>query len=67
MVGLDETTQDIDLKKEQAAAAQGQGLTPEQAKARQEANSKAEADKKVVGTLNDKLKAARTAEEAKRL
>ena len=65
MVGLDETTQDIDLKKEQAAAAQGQGLTPEQAKARQEANSKAEADKKVVGTLNDKLKAARTAEEAK--
>jgi len=27
MVGLDETTQDIDLKKEQAAAAQGQGLT----------------------------------------
>jgi len=24
MVGLDETTQDIDLKKEQAAAAQGQ-------------------------------------------
>ncbi len=65
MVGLDETVQDIDLKKEQAAAAQGQGLTPEQAKARQEAAAKAEADKKVVGTLNDKLKAARTAEEAK--
>ena len=45
-VGLDETTQDIDLKKEQATAAQGQGLTPEQAKARQEAAAKAAADKK---------------------
>src|SRR5208283_278292 len=32
-VGLDETEVPFDLKKEQAAAAAGQGLTPEQAKA----------------------------------
>src|ERR1700723_674165 len=64
-VGLDETPLDVDLKKEQATAAQAQGITPEQAKARAEAVAKAEADKKTVGTLNDKLKAARTAEEAK--
>jgi tetratricopeptide (TPR) repeat protein len=64
-VGLDETPLDVDLKKEQANAAQAQGITPEQAKARAEAVAKAEADKKTVGTLNDKLKAARTAEEAK--
>src|SRR5271157_1708263 len=31
-VGLDETELPFDLKKEQASAAQGQGLTPEQAK-----------------------------------
>jgi tetratricopeptide (TPR) repeat protein len=64
-VGLDEVTTDIDLKKEQANAAQGQGLTPEQAKAKQEAAAKVAAENKTVGTLNDKLKAARTAEEAK--
>jgi tetratricopeptide (TPR) repeat protein len=64
-VALDEVTTDIDLKKEQANAAQGQGLTPEQAKARQEAAAKAATENKTVGTLNDKLKAARTAEEAK--
>lgn len=64
-VALDEVTQDIDLKKEQSTAAQAQGLTPEQAKARAEAVAKAAAENKTVGTLNDKLKAARTAEEAK--
>ncbi len=64
-VALDEVTTDIDLKKEQANAAQGQGLTPEQAKARQEAAAKAATENKTVGTLNEKLKAARTAEEAK--
>src|ERR1700679_416436 len=36
-VGLEETSQDIDLKKEQAAAAQAQGMTPDKAKAREEA------------------------------
>lgn len=63
-VGLDETTQDIDLKKEQAAAAAGQGLTPEQIKARQEAADKADADRKTVGSLNEKLTAAKTASDA---
>jgi tetratricopeptide (TPR) repeat protein len=64
-VALEEVTTDIDLKKEQANAAQGQGLTPEQAKAKQEAAAKVASENKTVGTLNDKLKAARTAEEAK--
>jgi tetratricopeptide (TPR) repeat protein len=63
-VGLDETEVPFDLKKEQAAAAQGQGLSPEQAKAQAEAVAKAETDKKVVGTLNEKLNAARTASAA---
>jgi tetratricopeptide (TPR) repeat protein len=63
-VGLDETNQDIDLKKEQAAAAQAQGMTPEQAKAREEAAAKAASEVKTVGTLNDKLKAAAAASEA---
>jgi tetratricopeptide (TPR) repeat protein len=64
-VTLDETPLDIDLKTEQATAAAGQGLTPEQAKARADAVAKNAAENKTVGTLNDKLKAARTAEEAK--
>jgi tetratricopeptide (TPR) repeat protein len=62
--GLDETVLDFDLKKEQTGAAQGQGLTPEQAKARAEAVAKAEGEKKTVGTLNDKLKAASAASDA---
>src|ERR1035438_2150715 len=36
-VGLDEAPQDFDLKKEQASQAQGQGLTPEQIKAKADA------------------------------
>jgi tetratricopeptide (TPR) repeat protein len=60
-VGLDETVQDIDLKKETAAQAQGQGLTPEQLKAKQEADAKAAAATKTIGTLNQKLTAANTA------
>lgn len=64
-VALDEVDTDIDLKKEQAAAAAGQGLTPEQAKARADAVAKATSENKTVGALNDKLKAARTAEDAK--
>jgi tetratricopeptide (TPR) repeat protein len=64
-VSLEETTQDFDLKKEQAAQAAGQGLTPEQVKARQDAAAKAEGEKKTVATLNEKLSAARAAETAK--
>jgi len=45
-VGLDETSLDFDLKKEQTSQAAGQGLTPEQAKARAEQAAKAENEKK---------------------
>ncbi|MGA2457094.1 MAG: tetratricopeptide repeat protein [Terriglobales bacterium] len=64
VVGLDETSLDFDLKKEQASAAQGQGMTPEQAAKVKEAVAKAEADKKTVGALNEKLNAAKTASDA---
>jgi len=64
-VGLDETELPFDLKKEQAVAAQGQGLTPEQAKARADAAAKAANENKTVGTLNEKLKAAAAATDAK--
>jgi tetratricopeptide (TPR) repeat protein len=63
-VGLDETPLDFDLKKEQTSAAQGQGMTAEQAKARAEQVAKAESERKTVGTLNDKLKAASAASDA---
>ncbi len=63
-VGLDELTQDIDLKKEAAAAAQGQGLTPEQLKAQQEVQAKAQKENMTVKTLNEKLLAAKTASDA---
>src|SRR5450755_3763353 len=64
-IELGEFTQDFDLKKELAAQAQGQGMTAEQMKAKQEAAAKAESEKKTIGTLNDKLSAARTAMAAK--
>jgi tetratricopeptide (TPR) repeat protein len=63
-VGLDETELPFDLKKEQTAAAQAQGMTPEQAKAHAEAAAKAEGEKKTVGTLNEKLNAAKAASDA---
>ena len=63
-VGLDETSLDFDLKKEQTSQAAGQGLTPEQAKARAEQAAKAENEKKTVGTLNDKLRASAAASDA---
>jgi len=63
-VGLDETVQDFDLKKEQTSQAQGQGLSAEQAAKAKEAAAKIENEKKTVGTLNDKLKAASAASEA---
>ncbi len=63
-VGLDEVVQDFDLKKEQVKAGEGQGLTPEQAKARAEAAAKVEGEKKTVGTLNEKLNAAKAASDA---
>ena len=39
-VGLEESVLDFDMQKEQAAAAQGVGLSPEQAKAQQEQEAK---------------------------
>jgi tetratricopeptide (TPR) repeat protein len=63
-VGLDETEVPFDLKKEATASAQSQGMTPEQAKARAEAAAKAEGEKKTVGTLNEKLNAAKAASDA---
>jgi len=61
-VGLDEVVQDLDLKKEQLNP--GQGMTAEQAKARAEAAAKVEGEKKTVGTLNEKLNAAKAASDA---
>jgi tetratricopeptide (TPR) repeat protein len=55
---------DFDLKKEQSTAAVAAGMTPEQAKARADAAAKAEGEKKTVGTLNEKLAAARAASAA---
>jgi tetratricopeptide (TPR) repeat protein len=60
-VGLDETDVPFDLKKEQTNAAQGQGLTAEQAKAKADAAAKAATENKTVGTLNEKLNAAKAA------
>ncbi len=62
-VSVDETTQDFDLKKEHSAAAT-QGMTAEQAAKANEANAKYAAEKKTVGSLNEKLNAAKTASDA---
>jgi tetratricopeptide (TPR) repeat protein len=62
-VSVDETTQDFDLKKEHSSTA-GQGMTAEQAAKVNEANAKAASEKKTVGTLNEKLNAAKTASDA---
>jgi tetratricopeptide (TPR) repeat protein len=59
-----ETTTDIDLKKEQAAAAAGQGKTPEQLKAEQEQREKAAKENNTVKALNDKIVEANTASTA---
>ncbi len=64
-VGLEETELPFDLKKEATATAQAQGMTAEQAKAKADAAAKAAAENKTVGSLNDKLKAAAAASDAK--
>jgi len=63
-VGVDEEVLDLDLKKEQTAAIQGQGLSAEQAAKAKEALAKAESERKTVGTLNEKLAAAKAASDA---
>ena len=64
MVSLGESELDFDLKKEQSAAAQGQGLTPEQAKQIQEQQAKIAKETNTVKALNEKLNAAKTATDA---
>ena len=61
---LDENTLDFDMKKEQEKQAQGQGLTPEQLKQRQEALEKQKKEASTVKTLNEKLVAANTSMKA---
>lgn len=63
-VTVDEKELDFDLKKEQAATAQGQGLSPEQLKAIQEQQAKAAKETNTVKSLNEKLSAAKAASDA---
>jgi tetratricopeptide (TPR) repeat protein len=60
-VGVDEAVLDFDMKKEQSAAAQGQGLSQEQQKAIQEQQAKVTKEKTTVQSLNEKLKVANEA------
>ncbi len=59
-VQLDDNTLDFDLKKDQDSAAKGQGLTPEQQKAMQDAQAKQAKETNTVKSLNEKLNAAKT-------
>jgi tetratricopeptide (TPR) repeat protein len=63
-VTLAENTLDFDMQKEQAAAAQGQGLTPEQLKQQQEQAAKIAKENGTIKSLNEKLAAAKTASDA---
>jgi len=63
-VALDEVTQDFDLKKEMSTAAQSQGMSAEQLKAAQEEQAKIVKENQTIGTLNEKLAAAKQAADA---
>src|ERR1700683_3522310 len=63
-VTLDENTLDFDLKKQATEAAKGQGLTPEQLKAQQEAQEKQKKEVNTVKTLNEKLAASKVASDS---
>jgi tetratricopeptide (TPR) repeat protein len=63
-VTLDENTLDFDMQKEQQKAAQGVGLTPEQLKAKQEAEEKVKKENSTIKTLNEKIVAANTSMKA---
>jgi tetratricopeptide (TPR) repeat protein len=63
-VQADENTLDFDLKKEQEKTAQGQGLTPEQLKAQQEAQAKVAKENLTIKQLNDMIVTASTASKA---
>src|SRR6202030_695033 len=60
-VGVDEATLDFDMKKAQAEAAQGKGLTPEQLKQAEEQQAKANKEITTVKSLNEKLAVANQA------
>lgn len=64
-VQLDENTLDFDQKKQQEAAARGEGLTPEQQKERQEQLAKQQKETNTVKSLQAKLDAANQAIAAK--
>jgi tetratricopeptide (TPR) repeat protein len=63
-VTLDENNLDFDLKKLASDQAKGQGLTPEQIKAQQEAQEKQKKEVNTVKALNEKLAAAKVATDA---
>lgn len=63
-VNLDENNLDLDLKKDQEAAAKGQGLSADQMKAMQEQQAKNAKENLTVKSLNEKLNAAKTAADA---
>ena len=63
-VQLDENNLDLDMKKEQENQAKGQGLTPEQVKAMQEAQAKQAKETNTVKSLNEKLNAAKASADA---
>jgi len=60
-VAVDENTIDFDMRKEQATQAQGQGISPEELKKRQEAAEKEAKETNTVKTLNEKLASSRDA------
>ncbi len=63
-VQAEETTLDFDLQKEQQKQAQGQGLTPEQLKAQQEAQAKIAKENTTIKQLNDMIVSASAASKA---
>ena len=63
-VVLDENKLDFDLKQEMQAVAQGQGLSPEQAKAQKELQEKIAKENSTIKTLNESLAAAKQASDA---
>jgi len=63
-VTLDEAVLDFDMKKEQSAVVQGQGVSAEQAKQVKEMQEKAAKETDTVKVLNEKLSAAKAASDA---
>jgi tetratricopeptide (TPR) repeat protein len=63
-IEAEEKVLDFDMAKEQAGAAQGQGLTPEQIKQQQEQQAKVSKNNNTIKALNDKLAAAKQASDA---